>query len=229
MTEKQWLKCHDPDEMLRGLSGKASDRKLRLFACACCRRIWRRIADQRSRRAVEISESYADGEADFTELEEAFRVADQAHMFSPERFQGWAALDAARLAAHPEMRGLADGTATAAAMEEAKAASDFWKEHARKKSQQCIILRELFGNPFCSLTIPSSALSWNDGIVLRLAQAAYDNRILAAGTLDNGRLLILADALEEAGCTDEQILTHLRKGGEHYRGCWVLDLLLGKE
>jgi hypothetical protein len=72
-------------------------------------------------------------------------------------------------------------------------------------------------------------LAWNDGTILRLAQAAYEDPILPAGTLDNTRLLILADALEEAGCTDEQILTHLRSGGEHYRGCWVIDLLLGKQ
>jgi hypothetical protein len=228
MTEKQWLKCHDLDEMLRFLSGKTSERKLRLFACASCRRIWGRITHLRSRRALEISESYADGQADFTELEAAFRVADHVHMISSYRV-GWDALDAARLAAHPEKRGLADGTASAAAMEEAKGAADFLKERAHIKARQCIIIRDLFGNPFRPLIIPSSMLSWNDGIIPRLAQPAYEERILPAGTLDNTRLLILADALEEAGCIDEQILTHLRSGGEHYRGCWVIDLLLGKE
>lgn len=90
------------------------------------------------------------------------------------------------------------------------------------------MLRDVFGNPFRGLIISSACLSWNDRIVVRLAQAAYDDRILPAGTLNNTRLLILADALEEAGCTDEQILMHLRGGGEHYRGCWVIDLLLGK-
>jgi hypothetical protein len=55
------------------------------------------------------------------------------------------------------------------------------------------------------------------------------DRILPDGTLDNTRLLILADALEETGYTDEQILTHLRGGGDHYRGCWVIELLLGKQ
>jgi hypothetical protein len=70
-------------------------------------------------------------------------------------------------------------------------------------------------------------LTWNDATVIRLAQVAYDERILPAGTLDNARLADLADALEEAGCTDAQILTHLR-GGDHYRGCWAVDLLLGK-
>lgn len=90
-------------------------------------------------------------------------------------------------------------------------------------------MRDLFGNPFRPVIISSAWLSWSDRIVARLAQAAYDERILPAGTLDNTRLLILADALEEAGCTDAQILTHLRSGGEHYRGCWVIDLIRGKQ
>jgi hypothetical protein len=64
--------------------------------------------------------------------------------------------------------------------------------------------------------------------VVRLAQAAYDDRHLPAGTLDNGRLAILADALEEAGCTDADVLGHLRGPGPHVRGCWAVDLLLGK-
>jgi hypothetical protein len=62
----------------------------------------------------------------------------------------------------------------------------------------------------------------------RLAQAAYEDRHLPAGTLDDTRLLILADALEEAGCSDAAILGHLRGPGPHVRGCWVLDLILGK-
>jgi hypothetical protein len=64
-------------------------------------------------------------------------------------------------------------------------------------------------------------LSWNDGIVPKLAQAIYDDRVF-------DRLPILADALEEAGCTNADILNHCRQPGEHVRGCWVVDLLLGK-
>lgn len=79
-----------------------------------------------------------------------------------------------------------------------------------------------------SSSITPAMLSWNNGIIPRLAQAAYDERTLPDGTVDNARLAVLADALEEAGCTDEQILTHLRDGGEHAPGCWVIDLLLGK-
>ena len=61
-----------------------------------------------------------------------------------------------------------------------------------------------------------------------LAQAAYDERELPSGTLDATRLAVLADALEEAGCPDRTILDHLRGPGPHVRGCWAVDLLLGK-
>jgi hypothetical protein len=71
-------------------------------------------------------------------------------------------------------------------------------------------------------------LTWDGGVVVRLARAAYEERDLPDGTLDNDRLAVLADALEEAGCGDARILGHLRGGGEHCRGCFAVDLLLGK-
>lgn len=91
-----------------------------------------------------------------------------------------------------------------------------------------VLLREIVGNPFRPLNISPSWLTWNDAVVVRLAQGAYDKRILPSGTLDKTCLAILADALEEAGCTDESILGHLRSNRDHYRGCFVIDALLGK-
>jgi hypothetical protein len=64
--------------------------------------------------------------------------------------------------------------------------------------------------------------------VVAIAQGAYDQRELPAGTLDTSRLAVLADALEEVGCTDPDLLDHLRGPGPHYRGCWAIDILLGK-
>jgi hypothetical protein len=66
-------------------------------------------------------------------------------------------------------------------------------------------------------------------MVPRLAQAAYEQRELPAGTLDVARLAVLADALEEAGHDQVDVLGHLRGPGPHVRGCWAVDLLLGKE
>jgi hypothetical protein len=72
-------------------------------------------------------------------------------------------------------------------------------------------------------------LTWNDGTVGRLARAAYDGRRMPAGEMEPERLAVLADALEDAGCRDQEVLGHLRESGKvHYRGCWVLDLLLGR-
>jgi hypothetical protein len=91
-----------------------------------------------------------------------------------------------------------------------------------ESSAQCILLRELFGNPFRPITLNPSWLSWNEGTIPKLAQAIYDSR-------DFTDMPKLADALEEAGCTDQDIQAHCRSGGEHVRGCWVVDLVLGKE
>jgi hypothetical protein len=86
------------------------------------------------------------------------------------------------------------------------------------------VLRDLF-NPFRPVTISPA---WQTPQVVVLAQAAYDQRELPSGTLEAARLAVLADALEEAGCTDPAVLNHCRRPGVHVRGCWVVDLLLGK-
>jgi hypothetical protein len=94
---------------------------------------------------------------------------------------------------------------------------------------QRALLRDLLGPlPFRPVTIEPAWLAWNHGTVRRLAEAAYHERSLPEGTLSNGRLAVLADALEEAGCTDADVLGHLRGPGPHVLGCWCVDLLLGK-
>jgi hypothetical protein len=86
----------------------------------------------------------------------------------------------------------------------------------------CGLVRDLFGNPFRpSPPPPPAVLAWNDGTIPRIAQAIYDKRAF-------DRLPILADALEEAGCTNQDMLGHCRSGGEHVRGCWAVDLILGR-
>jgi len=80
-------------------------------------------------------------------------------------------------------------------------------------------MRCVYGNPLRPITIN---LSWLTSTVVALAQAIYDDRAF-------DRMPILADALEDAGCTNQDILAHCRSGGEHVRGCWVVDLLLAKE
>jgi predicted component of type VI protein secretion system len=71
-------------------------------------------------------------------------------------------------------------------------------------------------------------LSWRDGTVIKMAKAAYEQRLMPSVELDPALLAVLADALEESGCDNQEMLTHLRGPGPHVRGCWVVDLLLGK-
>jgi len=91
------------------------------------------------------------------------------------------------------------------------------------------LLRDIFGPlPFRAVFVDPAWLIWNDGTVKKLAQAAYEERSLPEGTLDNARLAILADALEESGFANADFLAHLRGPGPHVRGCHVLDAILGK-
>jgi hypothetical protein len=89
---------------------------------------------------------------------------------------------------------------------------------------------DIFGIYFrATPSLDPSWLTWNDGMVRRLAEAAYEGRELPGGTLDVARLAVLADALEEAGCGNAELLGHLRGPGPHVRGCWVVDLILSKD
>jgi hypothetical protein len=218
MTEEQWLACKNPRDMLPLLHRKASERKVRLFAVACCRRLWGRITDGRSRRAVEVAERFADGEATSKERGAALRSA----RFVTARYPGDASWYAAAAAEYAAM-----SRAWGAAYEAAEAAC----KHAGPKGRpveakaQADLLRDLFGNPLRLATITPA---WRTPQVVALAQAAYEERELPAGTLDAARLVVLADALEEAGCADPALLNHCRRPGVHVRGCWVVDLLLGK-
>jgi hypothetical protein len=97
-----------------------------------------------------------------------------------------------------------------------------WDEkHGDEPSHQLALLHDVFGNPFRPLDLYPTWLAWNGGTIPKLAQAIYDERRFAD-------LPILADALEEAGCDNADVLAHCRSEGQHVRGCWVVDLLLGK-
>ena len=203
MTEQEWLNCADPRPMLRFLNGKVSNRKLRLFAVACCWSIWHLLTDARSQRAVETAERYADGKATEAELNSAWNAMREAVAAS--------AMAAARDAV--------TASATAAAWCVNTAVS--WAAwHADETINQAIFVRDIF-NPWLTPMIPLAWLTWHDGLPVSMAWRMYDTR-------DFADMPVLADGLEEAGCQDQDILGHCRSGGEHVRGCWLLDLLMGK-
>jgi hypothetical protein len=91
--------------------------------------------------------------------------------------------------------------------------------YRREEQFQVSLLRDIFGNPFRAVAVKSS---WRSSTVVSLAQAIYEEPAF-------DRLPILADALEDAGCDHADILEHCRGPGPHVRGCWVVDLILGKE
>jgi hypothetical protein len=98
---------------------------------------------------------------------------------------------------------------------------------AAEREVQAILLRDLFGNPFRPLApLDAAVLAGSGGTVIRLAEAVYDERDLPAGTFRPDRLAVLADALEDAGSTDAELLAHLRSPGPHVRGCIAVDLVL---
>lgn len=238
MTEAQWLASDDPSKMLAFLQGRASERKLRLFACTCGRRVWRLLTDGRSRRAVELAERYADMEASDDELhfatvgaENVAETLTTSVTTAAEEAHASAAFVALWVAAKSETAAAYTSSSAGSAAFHAATAAGIPAANGRRaeQSRHADLLRDIFGNPFHAVTLSPPWLTWNSSTVVRLAQAAYDNRILPAGTLDDARLAVLADALEEAGCTEESILGHLRDGGEHYRGCFVVDALLGKD
>jgi hypothetical protein len=242
MTEGEWLVCADATPMLEFLRGKASDRKLRLFAVACCRRIWPLLLDQSSRNAVDVAERLADGAA--SEIEVA--AASEALAVDTDR-KGCgsdARENADAYAAEAASKAIGETTyahaAAWCAAWEAVTAMNPWDadcyDGERWKAREAIIttaadaealaqrhlLREFFGNPFRPVSSFHSWLAWNDGAIRKMAQTIYDTRAF-------DRLPLLADALEDAGCDSREILDHCRSGGEHVRGCWVVDLLLGKK
>jgi hypothetical protein len=210
-------------------NGTASDRKLKLFAVACVRGLWRLIHDERSRTAVCAAETDADGEARAGELARAVELAGEAGRDADaEAGREWQTDVWAAWFASMAVAGASDGGAAWQAVE-AMVREPGPAGWPQVKRHHCDLLRDLFGPlPSRPVSVSPSVRAWNGGTVLRLAQAAYEERTLPAGTLEHARLDVLADAVEEAGCQDAELLVHLRSPGPHVRGCWAVDCLLGR-
>jgi hypothetical protein len=224
MFEARWVNCEDPEQMLRYLLGKTGDRKFRLFACACVRRIWPLLRDDRSRSAVHMAEHYADlpgGHAQLLSARTQARLVEQ-HFHGLSRRGEAGEYDVARWAARAAEATVED-TGWDVARNAAWSSAQAVNVAARaERLAQCDLLRDAFGNPFCPELFAPAWLRWNDRCVVHMAQAIYEERRFED-------LPILADALEEAGCDNEIILWHCREPAEHARGCWVLDAILGKK
>jgi hypothetical protein len=205
MTEAEWLVCEKPQKMLRFLARNVSDRKLRLFSCACCRRIWHLLKLPASRRAVEIAEKFADRLVSIREVEDACREA--------ETEEGEPAECAAFNVAWPEDEGDPETCAAYAAEAVLEARDEADRAPQQEPSRQCDLVRHLVGNPFRPYPAPPS---WPSTVV-QLAESLYAGEDCA---------FALHDALLEAG--HAELAEHFREEKSHPKGCWVVDVILGK-
>jgi hypothetical protein len=200
------------------------------------------LPDERSRHAVDLSERLADGPVSEEDVEaagnaaaevveedvvaeEAARAADHALPPPDEAWYLTIVWESAAKALEGERfreQGASAHQLEVWADESAESSAPLGWTDLDTAGLMAAVIRDILGNPFRPVSLNGSWLIWNDGSVPKMAQAIYDHRRFAD-------LPILADALEDAGCADADILTHCRSGGEHVRGCWVVDLLLGKQ
>jgi hypothetical protein len=230
VKEAEWLAATDPWLMLEFLQGKTSDRKLRLFSVSCCRQVWHLMTDERSRRAIELSELFADEGVEEESLRASLDSAMDASMevdagrtpntsLFAYHAANYACFAAGSIAMNPlsleSIRSILINLAWAA--DEASPVVN--ADPFLHLKYHVILLREIIGNPFRPITPHSS---WRTSTVVALASGIYADRAF-------DRMPILADALQDAGCVNADILNHCRCEGVHIRGCWVVDLILGKD
>jgi hypothetical protein len=222
MRKKQWLESTNPQAMLRHLGESVSDRKLRLFSCACCRRAWRFAKDKRLAPLLRLVEDVADGKKKSRDRERArersYKIT-QARIDDSQQCIAWEMWGALRKEFDRTSCDLGESAAAAFGYEAGKG-PEFYPAKAAEREQQPVLIREIFGNPFKPATFSAA---WRTSTAMTLAKQMYEAREFSAAP-------ILADALQDAGCDSDAILTHLRDtSATHYRGCWVIDLVLGKK
>jgi hypothetical protein len=214
VTEDEWLTRNAPKEMLvLARRKRATDRQLRLYACACLRAVWDLLTDPVGRGAVEVAEQFADGHADRLRLSVAGREVQLLFAEPVEATLRWLLV-------------AVSGAATSGDV-----GMGAWLSSSNTRSivrggpflrHQAGLLRCIVGNPFRKRPeLHPDWLTWNDSTIRNLAVGIYEEQAF-------DRLPILGDALEDAGCTDRVILEHCRSSGPHVRGCWLIDAILGK-
>jgi hypothetical protein len=250
MTEAEWLECDDPVRLLSFATQQLPFRKVLLYGVACCREQWHLFPNPYSRAAVEWAERYADGlvtrdDEDYSDLDWRSEGAALHYEYvlataRPNRVEAWEAWwdeesthDLARLSGQipspeevteeeidSETARLCNAAYLAQHLMHLDNSSPLDLTLSRYQSFLTVpLLRDIFGNPFRLVELPQPwrSLEWIDH-----ARWMYESRDFSA-------MPILADALQDAGCEDEHLLEHCRGPGPHVRGCWVMDLLLGKK
>jgi hypothetical protein len=246
MTSKEWRRCRDPITMIAGLKGVTGERKGRLYLCGGCRMIWHLLYHDPSRRAVEVAERFVDGQATREELGYAHWTAEVPTFgfdFEPGRWRKRYPEDPVlegtlRLVEmgvlrpeqleedEPEVdetvrdRLLAAASLAYVATSRSPFDHDWWHRYIpRVPWPGDWLLRCVFGNPFLPFIFFSPA--WLTPSVVFLAGTIYEERAF-------DRMPMLAEALRGAGCMNQDMIDHCQSREPHVRGCWVLDVVLGK-
>ncbi len=223
MTEAEWLKATNPFVLLSHIESKTTERKLRLFSCSCCRKVLILLTDDRIRRLLFTSELFADGMATSQELDSAIHASVEFEQENRDEY-----LPAAYAVINASTEGYIDAGEVCDRLSDAffsqlpinkDSFEANQKEVQRRLAELSVLAHDIFGNPFRSIAADPS---WLTSTVLALATGIYQEKGF-------DRMLILADALQDAGCHNADILNHCRQPGEHARGCWVIDLLLAKK
>lgn len=231
MTEAAWLSCRTSRKLMEFLRGRLSERKLRLVGCACLRAAWPELALPEIRTAVEVAERIADGVATEAEAAEGFQKANFARNMTtgtvrgiPKRYKkrvvwctAWAVYELVVLLDDEHshyLHSLHDCVSSAL-----DHLSETWQKPAFERRRQADVIRDIVGNPFSQTRFDPA---WRTTDVTLLATRIYDTR-------EFGAMPILADALQDAGCTHDALLAHLRDPKQaHFCGCWALDLALAR-
>jgi len=218
MMESEWLTSTDPIAMLHFLMGKVSDRKLRRFACRCCRHpvVWDLLQRRSAEELVEVAERYVEGDATWDQVIHAAQIAPQGtlsggtrrgHRPQPRHLRTASQAQRAALS-------LADANAFHAAWGTITIAANLLE------SSPCDLMREMCGPlPFWLIEIDPT---WRTPLVMQLTHQIEMMH-------DYGLMPILCDALQDAGCMDAELIAHCQAQTVHVRGCWVMQLLLGRE
>lgn len=226
MAESEWNDCSDVTAMLEFLrfKGVASDRKLRLFAVACCRHALRQVqVDRNYSHAVDVAERFADGAATAAELSAPFPGCQNTSR--AQRTASIACLNATEIGDSTLMADCTAGNAAWAIKENAANAITTHNDllnvaYAAEQRAQASILRDIFGPAAFRRQV---RIEHSDNL-FALAKFIYDERAFTAE-----RMTTLAEALRNAGHGNGEAALHcLQADCAHFRGCWVVDQILGK-
>jgi hypothetical protein len=230
MTEAEWLSCTDPRALLEfALASGVSDRRLRLFLLACCRRLWGNATDGATRVALACAERFVEASLGsmtktYVKVAAGRAVIDCGASDPIGSFDVWGDDG---IEAEVYSFAVASGLVSAldvlacnqAVPRQLDWVFDAFQRAGLDLASQAELFHDIIRAPFRSLVFPSAWRTRNDSASLHIAQEIDRDQAF-------DQLPLLADALMDVGCDNDEILRHLQRPGTHVRGCWALDLVL---